>query len=113
MDDIQLPESLPPHIFGYKPDQLFDRDIGAQRLGFTDEADLITNGTELDQENLVLASESFQENNDQISAWLQNHVKTAEAVIILSDRLKSLEERFSEQSARLRTLEAQVQEIQP
>ena len=108
MDDIQLPESLPPHIFGYKPDQLFDRDIGAQRLGFTDEADLITNGTELDQENLVLASESFQENNDQISAWLQNHVKTAEAVIILSDRLKSLEERFSEQSARLRAVEAQL-----
>lgn len=108
MDDIQLPESLPPHIFGYKPDQLFDRDIGAQRLGFTDEADLLANGTELDRENLVSASESFQENNDQISAWLQNHVKTAEAVIILSDRLKSLEERFSEQSARLRAVEAQL-----
>jgi hypothetical protein len=108
MDDIELPESLPPHIFGYKPDQLFDRDLGAQKLGFNDETDLLASGTELDAANLDSYNESFQKNNDQISAWLQNHVKTAEAVIMLTDRLKSLEDRFSEQSARLRAVEAQL-----
>jgi hypothetical protein len=108
MDDMQLPDSRPPEIFGYKPDNPFDRDMGAKTLGFVDEADLIAGGKESDIERLNVLAETFQENNDQIASWLQNHVKTAEAVIMLNDRLKSLEERFSEQSARLRTVEAQL-----
>lgn len=108
MDDIQLPDSRPPEIFGFKPKQVFDMDLGAQSCGFKNEADLLENGNERDRERLRLHAETWQENNDQITDWLENHVKTAEAVIALNDRLKSLEERFSEQSARLRALEARI-----
>ena len=108
MDDIQLPDSRPPEIFGFKPQQVFDKDMGARSCGFESEADLIENGDDRDRLRLELHAESWQKNNDQITSWLENHVKTAEAVIMLNDRLKSLEERFSEQSARLRTVEAQL-----
>ena len=108
MDDIQLPDSRPPEIFGFKPQQVFDKDMGARSCGFESEADLIENGNDRDRLRLELHAESWQKNNDQITSWLENHVKTAEAVIMLNDRLKSLEERFSEQSARLRTVEAQL-----
>lgn len=108
MDDIQLPDSRPPEIFGFKPQQVFDRDMGARSCGFESEADLVENGDDRDRLRLELHAESWQKNNDQITSWLENHVKTAEAVIMLNDRLKSLEERFSEQSARLRAVEAQL-----
>ena len=108
MDDIQLPDSRPPEIFGFKPQQVFDKDMGARSCGFESEADLVENGDDRDRLRLELHAESWQKNNDQITSWLENHVKTAEAVIMLNDRLKSLEERFSEQSARLRTVEAQL-----
>jgi len=108
MDDIQLPDSRPPEIFGFKPNQIFDKDIGAQSCGFESELDLLENGDDRDRVRLELHAESWQKNNDQITSWLENHVKTAEAVIALNDQLKSLEERFSEQSARLRALEAQL-----
>ena len=108
MDEIELPDSRPPEIFGFKPNQVFDKDMGARSCGFESEADLLENGTERDIISLELHAETWQKNNDQITSWLENHVKTAEAVIVLSDRLKCLEERFSEQSARIRTLEARI-----
>lgn len=104
-----LPDNTrPPHIFGFKPNQLFDRDLGAQSCGFADEADLLARGTAEDLDRLEKLGESFQKNNDQITTWLDNHMKTAQAVHDLDARLDIMELRVSEQAARIRALEAQL-----
>lgn len=108
MDDMQLPEQKAPEIYNYKPNNAYDRDRGAQSLGYIDEADLIATGGPSELEKLDVMETGFMKNNDQIIGWLENHTKTVDAVIMLTDRIKSLEERFSEQSARLRVLEAQL-----
>lgn len=104
-----LPDNTrPPEIFGYKPEQIFDRDKGAQSLGFADEADLIANGDPTAVDRLDVLAQTWQENNDQISAWLDNHMKTAQAVHDLDARLDVAEARMSEQAARIRALEARI-----
>lgn len=108
MDDMQLPEQKAPEIYNYKPGNAYDRDRGAQSLGYIDEADLTATGGPSEVEKLDEMETGFMKNNDQIIGWLENHTKTVDAVIMLTDRLKSLEERFSEQSARLRIVEAQI-----
>jgi hypothetical protein len=102
-----LPDNTkPPEIFGYKPNSVFDRDKGAQSLGFSNEIDLIANGGEQAINSLNSAEVTWQENNDQISAWLENHMQTAQAVHDLDARLDALELRVTEQAARIRALEA-------
>lgn len=102
-----LPDNTrPPEIFGYKPNNPFDRDMGARSLGFADEADLAANGDPTAIDRLNVLAETFQQNNDQISAWLDNHMKTAQAVHDLDARLDVLELRVTEQAARIRALEA-------
>lgn len=102
-----LPDNTrPPEIFGYKPNNPFDRDMGARSLGFADEADLLSNGNESDLERLNVLAETFQQNNDQIADWLDNHVKTANAVHELDARIDFLEARITEYAARIRALEA-------
>ena len=108
MDDMQLPEQKAPEIFKYKPGNAYDRDRGAQSLGYIDEADLTATGGPSEVEKLDEMETGFMKNNDQIIGWLENHTKTVDAVIMLTDQLKSLEERFSEQSARIRALEARI-----
>jgi hypothetical protein len=104
-----LPDNTrPPEIFGYKPDNPFDRDMGAKTLGFIDLADLLASGKESDIERLNVLAETFQQNNDQIADWLDNHVKTANAVHELDARIDFLEARISEQAARIRALEARI-----
>jgi hypothetical protein len=104
-----LPDSTrPAEIFGFKPRQVFDRDIGARSCGFESEADLLENGDERDRVRLELHAESWQKNNDQITDWLENHMRTAQAVVDLDARLDVLELRTSEQAARIRALEAQL-----
>ena len=104
-----LPDSTrPAEIFGFKPRQVFDMDLGARSCGFESEADLLENGTERDRERLRLNAETWQENNDQITDWLENHMRTAQAVVDLDARLDVLELRTSEQAARIRALEARI-----
>jgi hypothetical protein len=108
MDDMQLPEQKAPEIYNYKPGNAYDRDRGAQSLGYVDEADLTAIGGPSEVEKLDEMEIGFMKNNDQIIGWLENHTKTVDAVIMLTDRLKSLEERFSEHSSRIRALEARI-----
>jgi hypothetical protein len=104
-----LPDSTrPAEIFGFKPRQVFDRDMGARSCGFESEADLLENGDDRDRVRLELHAESWQKNNDPITDWLENHMKTAQAVHELDTRLDFLEERLSEQAARIRALEARI-----
>lgn len=108
MDDMQLPEQKAPEIYNYKPGNAYDRDRGAQSLGYVDELDLAETGGPSEVEKLDEMEAGFMNNNNQIIGWLENHTKTVDAVIMLTDRFKSLEDRFSEQSARLRAVEAQL-----
>ena len=103
-----LPDIGPAEIFGFKPNQIFDRDMGARSCGFESEADLLENGDERDRVRLELHAETWQANNDQITDWLENHMKTAQAVHDLDARLDVLELRTSEQAARIRALEARI-----
>lgn len=95
-----------PTIYSYAPNNKFDRDRGAQALGFADEADLIANGNDMNRASLDQAEQSWQNNNDQISAWLEDHVKTSIAVNDLIAAVAVLEQRVAEQAASIRTLEA-------
>ena len=47
-----LPDIGPAEIFGFKPNQIFDRDMGARSCGFESEADLLENGDERDKVRL-------------------------------------------------------------
>ena len=49
---------------------------------------------------------SWQANNDQISDWLEDHVKTSIAVHDLIASVAALEDRVTAQAARIRALEA-------
>jgi len=95
-----------PTIFGYEPNNIYDRNIGARQLGYADEADLIANGTSEQIAALDAQEASWQANNDQISDWLEDHVKTSIAVHDLVASVAALEDRVTAQAARIRALEA-------
>jgi hypothetical protein len=104
-----LPDhTLEPTVFGYAPENTYDRDRGAKALGFANEADLLAGGNEANRKSLDAAEASWQNSNDQISSWLEDHVKTSIAVHDLITAVANLEQRASEQSARIRALEARI-----
>jgi hypothetical protein len=103
---VQPDHTREPTVYGYAPDKKYDRNRGARMLGFADEADLLANGNAANLESLNKSEAGWQNNNDQISSWLEDHVKTSIAVNELIVAVEVLEQRVADQGARIRTLEA-------